>query len=298
MKILILGKNGQVGFEILKLINKKNDILAPSKDDLNLVDLPKLRKTVQEYKPDVIINSSGYTRVDDAEFERETATILNEKVPDTLAQEGNKINSLLVHFSTDYVFDGMREEPYIEEDDTNPLNFYGLTKLKGEKAIQKNCKKFVILRTSWVVGSYGENFIKKILDKAKKKEKILIVDDQIGAPTWSKSLAQLTVFLLEKYQKNNLSFPYGVYHASAKGKTNWYDLAKYVINFANSKGEKLNISVKDIFPVNSSFYKSSAKRPNNSILDNNKLCDSFNFKFPCWREGIDEIMSEILNDKK
>lgn len=294
----MLGKNGQVGAEILKLISPLYDIIAPERKELDLNNIIKLKKIIRHYKPDVIINSSGYTQVDQAEIKRELALTLNAKVPCALAQEIEKINSFLIHFSSDYVFDGTKNGPYKENDKPNPLNFYGISKLAGENKIKNNCKKFIILRTSWVIGSHGKNFVKKILNKASKNSKLQIVNDQFGAPTWSRSLAYLIILLLEKYERNSKNFPFGIYHASAMGKTTWYNVGKYIIEIANLKGKKFNVLSKNILAISSSSYVSAAKRPFNSILDSNKLLKSFGFKFPFWKKGINETIAEILNDKK
>ncbi len=299
MKILLTGKNGQVGFELSSYLSKLGigELLAVGRKECNLNDVDAIRYLIRNYQPNIIINTAAYTAVDKAESEKILVKAINEVAPHILAEEAEKLGSLLVHFSTDYIFDGTKKGAYLEEDQPNPLNFYGTTKLAGELAIKNNCTQYLILRTSWVVGSHGNNFIKKILDLALNYDKINVVNDQFGAPTSSKLLSNFTVLLINFYLKQKKLFPFGLYHLTASGITNWYEFACYVINRAYASKNFFYITTDKIRGVRSSEYKSEAKRPANSVLDTSKIKKFFNIKIPSWQMGIDEIIDDICNEK-
>ena len=294
MKIILFGKNGQLGYEILNKISSYPSILALGKHECDLNNLLSLKKIIRDYKPDIIINAAAYTDVEKAEKNKKIVDAVNFLAPKVMAEEAEKLNSLLIHFSTDYVFDGKKQGAYLEDDKTNPLNAYGFSKLNGDLSIQKICTKYFILRTSWVNGSHGKSFVSKILYYANKNDKLKVVNDQYGAPTFAKSLAELTDLIVKKYLDNNNNISYGLYNATASGKTTWYNLAKYIVLKARSIRENIKIMPNNIIAINSSEYNSNTIRPKNSILSSKKLEKNFNFKLPTWQKGIDEILEKIL----
>jgi len=294
VKIILFGKNGQLGHEILKKISSFPNILAVGKYECDLNNLLLLKKTIRDYKPDIIINAAAYTDVERAEKNKKTANTINFLAPKMMAEEAEKLKSLLIHFSTDYVFDGEKQGAYSENDKTNPLNIYGLSKLNGDLSIQKICSKYIILRSSWINGSHGKSFVSKILNYASENDKLKIVNDQYGAPTFAKSLAEITDLIVKKYLENKNKISYGLYHAASSGKTTWYNLAKYIVTKAKSVRKDIKIMPKNIIAISSSEYNSNVIRPKNSILSSKKLEKNFNFRFPPWKKGIDDILGEIL----
>ena len=298
MKILLTGKNGQVGYELLNVLSKLGNVLAVGKKDCDLTDRFAIKNLIQSFKPDVIVNPAAYTEVDKAEEERLVAKSINEIAPGILAEEANKIGSLIIHFSTDYVFDGTKQEGYKEEDETNPLSVYGLTKLGGEIKIKENCNRYIILRTSWVAGVHGNNFIKKILELAKKQDHLKIINNQFGVPTPAKLLAKLTFHLIGTYIKNNQNLPFGIYHVTPSGITNWHSYGSFVIECARQLDNQNLIKVpqNNIIPVNSSEFFMGAMRPSNSILNTDKLKKTFNYDLPDWKRGVIEIIRKIYNE--
>jgi dTDP-4-dehydrorhamnose reductase len=297
MKILLTGKNGQVGHELINLLSKFGNVLAVGKKDYDLTDQVAIKKLVQNFRPDVIVNPAAYTAVDEAENEKLLAKSINEIAPGILAEEAEKIGCLIIHFSSDYVFDGIKQGGYSEEDKPNPLSIYGLTKLGGELRVKENCTRHIIIRTSWIVGIHGNNFIKKILDSAKKRDNLKIVNDQFGAPTSAKLLANLTVHLIKEYLRNNQNFPFGLYHVAPSGVTNWYSYGSYVIENARKLDNQNLIKVhqNNIVPVSSSEFSVAAKRPSNSVLNTDKLQRVFDFYLPDWQHGVIDIIEEIYN---
>ena len=297
MKILLTGKNGQVGSELIKLLSKFSNVLSLGRKDFDLTNQEAIKEMVNNFKPDVIVNTAAYTAVDEAENEKLLAKLINEIAPGILAEEAEKIGCLIIHFSSDYVFDGIKQGDYKEEDEPNPLSVYGSTKLGGELNVKKNCNRHIILRTSWVVGTHGNNFIKKILDLAKKRDSLKIVNDQFGAPTSAKLLADLTVYLIKKYSIDNKNFPYGLYHVAPSGITNWYSFGSFVIEYARKLDNKnlIKINQDNIIPVTSSNFPSAAIRPSNSVLNTNKLKRVFDFYLPNWKDGVTNIIEEIYN---
>lgn len=297
MKILLIGKNGQVGHALNSVLSKYENVYSTDRSICDLTDLNSLKNLLQDYKPNIIINCAAYTSVDKAESEKKIAKLVNETAPSLIAHEANKIGSTFVHFSTDYVFDGTKREAYLEEDRPNPLNFYGSSKLLGEIAIADQCKKYLIFRTSWVVGSHGNNFIKKILDLSLKNDKLKIVNDQYGAPTSARLIADVVGVIINQYLKKNDNFQYGLYHLTASGVTNWYEYACYVIKKAQSIKKKFNYDINKIESLSSSEYLAPAKRPLNSLLDTSKIKKTFNVQIPHWQKGVDEIIKEIYEKK-
>ena len=269
------------------------DLIAISSIDCNLADETEIRRVVRNVRPDVIVNAAAFTAVDKAEKNIMLANAINTNAPGILAQEAHDLGALLVHYSTDYVFDGNKPGPYYETDTPNPINVYGTSKLNGEKAITANCDRYLILRTSWVVGMHGNNFAKTILRMATEDKPLNIVADQYGAPTPAALIADITAHLIHRAEHPSNDFPYGLYHTVAAGETNWYEYACYVIEYARGAGKSIRVSLDEINPVMSADYPSTAKRPANSRLDSTLLRQTFGIHLPHWKTGIDHIMEQL-----
>lgn len=294
MKILLTGKNGQVGFELRRSLSVLGDIFAVDIEECDLQSEHAVKSLVQSYRPDVIINPAAYTAVDRAETDIDLCESVNTIAPGILATEAEKLGAMMIHFSTDYVFDGKKKTPYTEGDETNPQSVYGLTKLKGEKLVESNCSRHLILRTSWVVGAHGGNFAKTMLRLASEKDQLSVVADQYGAPTSAAVLGDLTSHLVRQAIHNPADFPYGLYHATASGSTNWHEYACHVIEKARASGKKITVPSSSIKPICSSEYPTPAKRPGNSQLDTSKFRNTFKLNLPDWKVSLDHILDQIL----
>ena len=295
MKLLLLGSNGQVGWELQSPMAALGKLKACDRSTLDFIDLDGLRKLIRSYKPDVIVNAAAYTDVDKAESDEENAFQVNSKAVDLLAQEAKVLDAWLIHYSTDYVFDGEKMSPYTEEDKTNPLSVYGKTKLQGEEAIKKSKCKYLIFRTSWLFGTHGKNFFKTIIKLAKERDELRVVSNQIGAPTSAELVADVTSLCLYRIAQNSLSSKEisGIYHLTSTGKVSWYDFAKYVIIEAQKFGGVFLTNPENIIAVNTSEYVLPAKRPVNSLLDTQKLCKTFNLYLPAWQIHADRAIKEL-----
>lgn len=294
MNILLLGKNGQLGWELqrsLSILGKLTALDRLGQDGLcgDLSDLDGLRTTIATLKPDVIVNATAYTAVDQAESEPKLAQLINAQAPELLAQEAAKIGAWLVHYSTDYVFDGSGNKSWYESDDSEPLNQYGKSKLAGEQAIQNSGCKYLIFRTSWVYGSKGNNFAKTMLRLASERQTLSVINDQVGAPTSATLLADCSAHaLLQAIQKPELT---GLYHLAASGQTTWYEYAKFVIEHARNIGKELVVT--EINAISTLDYPTPAKRPYNSRLNTAKFCNSFGLILPEWQQGVIRMLDEI-----
>lgn len=297
MKILLLGKNGQVGWELQRALAPLGELIALDRHGDNglcgdLADLDGLRRTVRTLQPSVIVNAAAYTAVDKAESEREQAQAINAQAPQLLAEEIQRLGGWLLHYSTDYVFNGSGTAPWQESDTVAPLNHYGLTKLQGEQAIQASGCRHLIFRTSWVYGAHGSNFAKTMLRLAREREQLKVIDDQIGAPTGAELLADVSAHALRSAIGNpELA---GVYHLAAAGETSWYDYARFVIEQARTLGETL--AVEDISPIPTSAYPTPARRPHNSRLDTRKLRQNFGLHLPHWQDGVSRMLKEVTGN--
>ena len=272
-KILLLGGNGQLGHELKFYLKSLGTIWSPDRISFNLSSSDQIKKKIKSFKPDLIVNAAAYTNVEKAEKENKIATTINSIAPAILAKEANNLSIPLVHYSTDYVFDGKKKKPYTEKDKTNPLNIYGLTKLEGEKAIQMYHDKYLILRTSWVYSATrGNNFYQKMLKLFKKKKKLFIVNDQISKPTSAKYLAKKTAQIIRQLKSKQKETRWSIYHLTEKDIMTWYQFALKIY-----KAAPLNykLSIKNIFPIKSILYSSTAKRPKLSILDNSLVNKNF-----------------------
>lgn len=293
MKILLLGKNGQVGWELQRSLAPLGELLALDRSstshcgDLN--NLEGLVETVRVYGPDVVVNAAAYTAVDKAETDSQTAFLVNELAPEALSSVCAAIGAYLVHFSTDYVFDGSGQSPWLETDATAPLNVYGHSKLAGEKGIAKQGAKHVIFRTSWVYGTEGGNFAKTMLRLAQERDRMTVINDQYGAPTGAALLADVTALALQASQP-----PTGIYHLAAAGETTWYAYAEYVLAKAKQIKPSLNYAVRDFVAVPTSDFPTSAARPLNSRLNCSRLEQALQLKLPLWQAGVDAMLTKIL----
>lgn len=280
-KILLLGKNGQVGWELQRTLAPLGKLTALDRQELDFTDLKAVSQTISTIKPNIIVNAAAFTAVDQAEEEPELAMAVNGTAPGILADEAKKIKALLVHYSTDYIFDGKQNVPYTEEDEPNPINIYGKTKLAGEKAIQETEADHLILRTSWVYGLRGRNFLKTILRLAAEKEELSIVDDQLGSPTWCRMIAEATALLLA-LQGNKTGTKGGIFNLCSSDQTSWYGFARAILD--NSGDQNLQSTV--VKPIPSVQYKTRAARPSSSVLDNRKIKEEFNLALPSWQESL------------
>ena len=265
-KILLTGGTGQVGYELLTTLKPLGKIWAPSRQEFDIADPESIREKILGYQPNVIVNSAAYTAVDQAESEPELARIINAEAPRVLAEEAHKLGILLIHYSTDYVFDGAKTEPYMEEDVPNPLNVYGKTKLEGERAIQDAHDKYLILRTSWVYSLMrGKNFYRTMLRLFQEREEIRVVDDQIGVPTSANFLAEKTAEILIQLMTNEENEDrWGLYHLTQFEIMSWYGFAMKILKEENRK--RICLRLKKIYPISSSEFKTLAARPLNSVL--------------------------------
>ncbi|MBA3756654.1 MAG: dTDP-4-dehydrorhamnose reductase [Nitrosomonas sp.] len=300
MKILLFGKNGQVGWELQRSLAPLGELIALSSTSEefcgDLADLAGIRQAIRKIAPDIIVNAAAYTAVDKAESETELAHILNAAAPAILAQEARQLNAWLIHYSTDYVFDGSGDQPHLETDVTDPLNVYGKTKLEGENNIIASGCSHLIFRTSWVYATNGNNFIKTILRLAQQRDKLTIVNDQIGSPTGAELIADITAdaLLLLKHQ-SNVS---GLYHLTAKGYTSWYEFAGFILEHARRTNFPLKIQSDALLPIASIDFPLPAERPLNSRLNTYKLEKTFALNLPAWQGGVSRTLTEILSKER
>ena len=299
-KILLFGKKGQVGWELQRSLAPLGELIALHSTSTvfcgDLTDLAGVRQTIRKIAPDIIVNAAAYTAVDKAESEPELAHALNAEAPGVIASEAKQQNAWLVHYSTDYVFNGHGDQPFVETDATEPLNTYGKTKLQGEKNIQASGCLHLIFRTSWVYSANGNNFIKTILRLAQQRDKLTVVNDQIGSPTGAELIADITALAL-LMTKHNPEIS-GLYHLTASGSTSWYEFAKYILESAeNAESANLPLKIKStaLQPIASSDFPSAAQRPFNSRLSSLKLAKTFDLMLPAWQCGVRRALSEIFN---
>ena len=297
MKILLFGKNGQVGWELNRSLRPLGDVIAFGREDADFSEPESLRQIVQDVSPDVIVNAVAYTAVDKAEDEEELATKINAVAPGVLAEEALKLGALLVHFSTDYVFDGSKNSPYVETDQPDPVNAYGRTKLAGEMAIQSSGCDYLIFRTSWVYASRGNNFLLTMLKLAQEREALSIVSDQIGSPTSARLIAGSTVLCVQQAikEKHVGIFSSDLYHLTTSGHTSWFGFTEEIIKLA---GNSLNLSltITELNAIPTSDYPTPAIRPMNSRLALTKLESVFTINMPDWKAEL-ELSIEELNAK-
>jgi dTDP-4-dehydrorhamnose reductase len=286
MTLLLLGNTGQLGWELQRSLHPLGEVIALDYPDVNMADPASISKTVQDQHPRVIINATAYTAVDKAESEPELAMAINGTGPAVLAEEAKKLDAVLFHFSTDYIFDGTKSTPYVETDQPHPLNVYGESKLAGERAIQSVEGNFLILRTAWVYSLRRDGFVTRLLGWARKNETLRIVDDQISNPTWASMLAETTALLIARAGEHFLPWlaeRKGLYHLTGDGFTSRYDWAKEILRLDPAKEEQ---KVKELLPARTSDFPTPARRPLFTALDCKKFEDAFDFRLPPWSESL------------
>ena len=296
MKILLFGKNGQVGWELQRSLAPLGELVALDADSPEMcgdfTNPDGLVRTVRAVAPDMIVNAAAHTAVDKAESEPELARAINALAPDVLAQEAKHGDAWLIHYSTDYVFDGSGDRPWRETDATGPLNVYGATKLEGERLIRQSGCRHLIFRTSWVYGARGGNFARTMLRLAQERDTLKVIDDQVGAPTGADFLADATAHAIRTVlQQPRLS---GLYHLAAGGETSWHGYARFVVDFARHAGIGLKVGPDAIEAVPTSAFPTPARRPHNSRLDTSKFQQAFGLNTPHWQYGVTRMLSEIL----
>ena len=296
MKILLFGKNGQLGWELQRSLAPLGELVALDRHSAGLCgdlnNLQGLADTVRQLRPDVIVNAAAHTAVDKAESEPEPARTLNALAPGVLAQEAHKLGAWLVHYSTDYVFDGSGSTPWLESDMPAPLSVYGRTKLEGEQLIQAACPRHLIFRTSWVYAARGGNFAKTMLRLAQERESLSVIDDQFGAPTGAELLADVSAHAIRQVLQRPQDA--GLYHLAASGETTWNRYAKHVLVQAERAHSAIKIIANEVKAVPSSAFPTAATRPLNSRLNSDRLQATFGLSLPPWQQGVDRMLAEIL----
>ncbi|BAI91049.1 dTDP-4-dehydrorhamnose reductase [Arthrospira platensis NCB002] len=290
MRILLTGKNGQLGSELQPLLTPLGEVFAVGRDTLDLAKPDAISSLMAEIKPHIVVNAAAYTAVDKAETETDLATAINGIAPGILAAESQRINAKLIHVSTDYVFDGTQSHPYVETDPTNPLGQYGASKLAGEQAILATDANYAIIRTAWVYGAGGTgNFVKTMLRLSREREELRVVMDQVGTPTWTGDLATAIVQLIPQLNSETS----GIYHYTNSGVTSWYDFAIAIFEEAKLLGVPLKIQ--QVIPITTAEYPTPARRPAYSVLNGKKLATLLGNHPPQWRSGLRTMLKTLIN---
>lgn len=293
MRILITGKNGQVGWELERTLAPLGEVIALDRRRMDLRDPDSIREVIRKLRPRIVVNAAAYTDVDKAETEPDTAMAVNGVAPGIIAEEMRILNGLLVHYSTDYVFDGDKAGAYTEEDEPRPINAYGKSKLVGEKSIQQTGGRYLILRTGWVYGTRGANFLLTVLRLAKERDELRVVDDQFGAPTWCRMVAEVTgQILLRRIDSSGQAgneHQNRIYHLTSSGATSWFGFASEILQQSGNCRHK----VTRVTPITSREYAAMARRPSNSRLDNTKLMREFGLKLPAWQQCISLCLDDF-----
>ncbi len=294
MRVLLTGKSGQLGWELSRALAPLGSVIATERHDLNLEDIDQVRTRIRKFAPDIIVNAAAYTDVEKAESEPERAHAINGIAPGAMAEEAHRLRALFLHFSTDYVFDGTRDGPYVEDDPANPLNAYGASKAFGERAVLATDGEALIIRTSWLYAARGRNFLLGILDRIRRREPLEIVSDQIGAPTYAGDIADAIAMLLKQSvgrprgRRLERAGMAGIYHLTADGHASWFDFALAIRERVRTR-EGVDTT---IFSIPSSKRRTAARRPLNSQLSNRKFLDTFGFTLADWRVGLDRCFEE------
>lgn len=305
-KILLTGKNGQLGDDLLQVLPRLGEVIATGREQCDLSRPGEIRKLIRDVRPALIVNAAAYTAVDQAEKDEPLASAINSEAPAVMAEEAKKIGAALVHYSTDYVFDGAKNSPYDENDSPNPISVYGRTKLAGEQAVRDSGVDYLIFRTAWVYSTRGKNFLLTILRLATQREELRIVRDQIGAPTWSREIASFSVEALEQiYNRPDRTAAWserrGTYHMTARGKTNWYEFTQAILQEAAQASNSAawfqavtngkELLTRRVLPITTAEYPTPARRPAYSVLSNSKLNRVFGIQSPDWRKQLKEVFS-------
>jgi dTDP-4-dehydrorhamnose reductase len=295
MKILLTGKDGQIGFALNKKLALLGGLIATDRRELDLENSDAIRTFIEKIKPDIIINAAAYTKVDKAESEKLLAHQINTIAPKVLAEKASELDIPIIHFSTDYVFDGLKNEPYLETDQTNPQSIYSQTKWEGEQAIRQH-KKHIIVRAGWVFSYHGQNFLKTILKLIQEKSSLNIVNDQQGTPTSADAIAEVTYKIVKTILKKPNFEDFGTYHVALEGETNWYQYACFINDEALRLGLKTTMTSEDIKPISSDKYPAAAKRPMNARLKTTKIKKTFMLELPDWKvEVINMLKLALIN---
>jgi dTDP-4-dehydrorhamnose reductase len=294
MKILLTGKEGQVGFALHKKLASLGEVVATNRQELDLGNPEAIKTFIDKIKPDIIINPAAYTQVDKAESEKSLAHQINAVAPQVLAEKASELHIPIIHFSTDYVFDGLKHEPYLETDQANPQSVYGQSKWEGEEWVRQHTKH-IILRTSWVYGSHGQNFLKTILKLTQEKTSLNVVSDQIGTPTSSDLLADVTCKIVKAILNNSNCKDFGTYHVTSMGDSDWFHYACFILDEAMRLGLKTSMTSQDIKPISSDLYPTIAKRPMNSRLNTIKIKKTFMLELPHWEVEVKRILKELIH---
>jgi dTDP-4-dehydrorhamnose reductase len=285
--LLLIGKIGQVGWELRRTLAPLGRVIAVDYPEIDLTDGASIQKWVRQTSPSIVINAAAFTAVDKAETESERCQLINGVAPGILAEEAKKANALLVHYSTDYVYDGTKRTPYVEEDLPNPLGAYGRSKLAGDQAVQQAGLPHLIFRLCWVYGARGQNFMLTMMRLAREREKLRVVQDQVGCPTWSRMIAETTALALKQVlstaERDSLS---GVYHLAASGQTSWHGFAEAIVNLMPQEGKKCGT----VEPITTADYPLPAKRPAFSVLSCEKLDRTFGLRLPVWEESLKQVL--------
>lgn len=298
-RILLTGATGQVGGELVPLLRPLGDIYVPARDEMDLADVASVRRVIQAVKPRWIVNPAAYTAVDKAESESDLAYAINAESVRAIGEEARSINAGVIHFSTDYVFDGKGTQPYREEDSTGPAGVYGASKLAGEKALAESGAAYLIFRTSWVYGATGKNFLRTILKAAAERERLRVVADQHGAPTWSRDLARMVAHVIQQVEKTvpqedlsqSVMKVKGIYHASGGGETTWHGFAVEAIRRMRERVPEAKLA--EVDAIATEDYPTPAKRPMNSRLNCERLMTTFDWKMMDWRDSLREVIAEL-----
>ena len=295
MKILLLGSNGQLGRELERQLSSVGSVAAFPRSSLDITNHRAVTDVVLAIHPNIIVNAAAYTTVDKAETDAERANAVNAKAVANLAQIAQKERAWLIHYSTDYVFDGSKPTPYLESDTPNPINVYGASKLAGEREIAAVNGQYLVLRTSWVIGKDGNNFAKTILRLAAERNSLKVISDQLGVQTSPSLISQITIDAIRAI-KQDKAWPRGIYHLAPQGVSSWYEIAKTLIAYAEQERVQLNTQVADIQAITTAEYPTAAKRPLNSQLDTHKLQSQLSFDLPHWRDDFLAVARDIVKE--
>jgi len=299
MNILLLGKQGQVGFELQRALAPLGSLVAVDRARCDVSNPDQIHALVDATKPDLIVNATAYTAVDQAQTKIDTAYAINAQAPSVLATLAAQYGALLVHYSTDYVFDGTKRAPYLETDTPHPINVYGQSKLAGERAIANSGARYLIFRCSWVFSARGHNFVNTILRLATHRTTLEVVSDQLGTPTSAALIADVSAHIIARALfQGALSFPYGLYHLSASGYTDWCTYAKTIVHAAQHMGYPLTLHPDEIHPITTQQYGATAPRPANSRLNTDALQHTFGLTLPSWQTGLEPVLAEHFGIEK
>lgn len=301
MRILLLGKDGQVGWELQRSLAPLGLVRMLGRDEADLAQPESLRAWVRGFAPDVIVNAAAYTAVDKAESDADTAQLVNAAAPGVLAEEAAACGAWLVHYSTDYVFDGSKDGPWVETDATNPLSVYGRTKCEGEERIRASGARHLILRTSWVFAARGGNFAKTMLRLARERDQLNVIADQHGAPTSAELLADATALALYRIaglDRDAAAALSGTYHLAAASATSWHGYARHVLEQALAHGAALKAQPQDVHPIATEAYPTPAARPRNSRLSTERFRSAFGLQLPDWRHHVNRLIAELAEQGK